>query len=169
MSDYVNYDVVFSESARVPFTAVAGPEQREDLMAGNSMFSSFTIPQRIIGFAISAVLSAILSMFALNALLMASVNSFAFRQTLAGVIMVVGTLCLCGPQKQMERMLDSTRRNSTIIYAISSFLTLLFSLVLQWTVFTLITVVVQYCALLWYAFSYIPYARETVVKVVRRV
>lgn len=73
---------------------------------------------------------------------------------------------LVGPLSQLRRMFDPIRIVATIVYLVFIGLTIYFgvSKLRLRIVPTVVCGVIQFLALIWYALSYIPYARSMVCK-----
>lgn len=89
-----------------------------------------------------------------------SPKSFAKYYTLGTVCIISSTLFLVGPQRQLKNMFDSRRLMASLIYLVSIIVTLYSALVLQRTGLTILAVIMQFSAALWYAASYVPFAQE---------
>uniref|UniRef100_A0A9J7YAS0 Vesicle transport protein n=1 Tax=Cyprinus carpio carpio TaxID=630221 RepID=A0A9J7YAS0_CYPCA len=74
------------------------------------------------------------------------------------------TMFLMGPLKQLKRMCDKTRAFATIVMITCLVLTLCAAF--WWKIFalTLLFVILQVLAFAWYSLSYIPFARDAVLK-----
>ncbi|KAI8368004.1 Got1/Sft2-like family-domain-containing protein [Choanephora cucurbitarum] len=69
---------------------------------------------------------------------------------------------IIGIPKQLKTMFAPVRFWATTIYLALLVLTLILSLTLKNFVLSIILVIVQFCALVWYSASYIPYGREVI-------
>lgn len=72
------------------------------------------------------------------------------------------TTFLVGPRKQIKYMFDKTRIFATIIYLVCLGATLWAGITKQHIVLVIALLVLQFCALVWYTASYIPYARQAI-------
>eukprot|EP00966_Prymnesium_polylepis_P331467 7387025-Prymnesium_polylepis.1 len=85
---------------------------------------------------------------------------FAWKYSAGNVLGLVSTAFLVGPKTQLKSMMAPVRLGATVIYLSSIALTLVAAIVLRVGLLTLLAMVVQYCALLWYSASYIPFGRQ---------
>lgn len=78
---------------------------------------------------------------------------------------------LMGPKTQLKRMTRARRRWATAVYVLAMILTVTFALTLEGPMSKLIVllcVFIQWCALIWYIASYIPYGQKLIVSVLGR-
>ena len=68
---------------------------------------------------------------------------------------------------QVRQMLDPVRRTATVFYLGSIGATLVSALILRITELVLACICLQFCAMLWYGLSYIPYGKQLVSRVCR--
>eukprot|EP01120_Amphizonella_sp_Union-15-10_P010491 TRINITY_DN4204_c0_g1_i1.p1 TRINITY_DN4204_c0_g1~~TRINITY_DN4204_c0_g1_i1.p1 ORF type:complete len:159 (-),score=5.90 TRINITY_DN4204_c0_g1_i1:90-566(-) len=132
-----------------------------------SVCPSFSWKQRIWGFGICATLGfvcAVLGTFMLVIFL--SVVPFAVLYTVGNILALSATGFLVGPLRQLKTMFEPTRLIATIVYLVTLILTLFFAFKGIF-ILTLICVIIQFLAFLWYALSYIPFARDVVKGCVR--
>ncbi|KMZ69082.1 putative Vesicle transport protein SFT2B [Zostera marina] len=85
---------------------------------------------------------------------------FTILFTFGNILAVGSTIFIIGPSRQARMMFDSIRVYATIIYIGSVLLALLSALLIQSTLLTLIAMIAEICALIWYSLSYIPFARR---------
>lgn len=64
-----------------------------------------------------------------------------------------------GPRRQLANMFDSSRFTAAVAYFGSTAGTLFAAIGIQSTILTLLMVIVQICASIWYGSSYIPFAQ----------
>nr|KIR88314.1 hypothetical protein I308_01377 [Cryptococcus tetragattii IND107] len=82
-----------------------------------------------------------------------------------GIISLIGTGFLIGFKTQLEKMFKPVRIIATVLMLASIVMTFVSAFVLP-TILCIIFVIIQYLAYLWYALSYIPYARTMVKNMV---
>ncbi|PKA46033.1 hypothetical protein AXF42_Ash021239 [Apostasia shenzhenica] len=82
--------------------------------------------------------------------------------SLGNLLAIGSTVFLIGPVQQIRMMLDPVRIYATIVYIICVILALVCALWVRNKVLTLIAIVSEICALLWYSLSYVPFARRMV-------
>lgn len=90
---------------------------------------------------------------------------FALFYSLGNITSIASTCFLMGPMKQLKKMCNSTRILATFTAFTFLVLTLVSALVAKKTLLTLVCCVVQFLAMTWYSLSFIPYARDAVLKV----
>jgi len=97
---------------------------------------------------------------------------FAVVFTLGNVLALGSSMFLCGPKRQFQRMMDETRKTSSVTFLVCLVLTLVLLPIPMEKVIKmmLITVLVlfQFAAGLWYNLSYIPYGRRTFCKILKK-
>lgn len=109
----------------------------------------------VIGFTLSMT-----SMISFPALLAGHPGPFALKYSIGNVIGLLSTAFLVGLKTQLRSMTAPVRLGATIIYLLSILLTLVSALVFRIPGITLLAMLLQFCALLWYCASYIPFGRQ---------
>lgn len=127
---------------------------------------SLSYKQRIIGFAACLGAGGFLSVMAWVVLFQSNYIMFGVLNTLGNLVALGSSFFLAGPKKQLQKMFDKTRVFATIIVFVMMILTFIAALVLKLAWLTIIFCVLQYLALIWYGLSYIPYARDIIIKTV---
>jgi len=89
---------------------------------------------------------------------------FAVLYTLGNLMAIGSTLFLMGPMKQLSNMFAKTRVVATVVMLSALVLTLCSAFWWKKSVLALMFVVIQFLAMTWYSISYIPYARDAVMK-----
>jgi len=125
---------------------------------------------RIKGFAICFGLGFLFSIIGILCLMIPSrkgMRLFALFYSIGNVTSIASTCFLMGPWKQLKRMFNPTRALATIVAITFLILTLVTVLVKSNpnTLLTLLCCLIQFLAMIWYSLSYIPYARDAVLKV----
>ncbi len=87
-------------------------------------------------------------------------GKFAFLYTLGNVLSIFSLAFLTGPCNQLKRMCDSERRIATSVYLLSMGLTLLAVIKRISGLLILPLIFFQFCALVYYSATYIPYGRQ---------
>jgi hypothetical protein len=77
--------------------------------------------------------------------------------TLGAVLSICSTMFLMGPWEQLKKMFHPSRLTATIVYLVSLVLTLYCAVGLHNAILTLLCLVVQLCAFVWYTLTYIPF------------
>ncbi|CAN4114222.1 unnamed protein product [Withania somnifera] len=75
------------------------------------------------------------------------------------------TAFLIGPNRQVTMMLDPVRIYATAIYIASIIIALFCALYVRNKLLTLLSIMLEFGALIWYSLSYVPFARSMVSKV----
>ncbi|KAK9228646.1 hypothetical protein WN944_021600 [Citrus x changshan-huyou] len=75
------------------------------------------------------------------------------------------TAFLIGPKRQVTMMLDPARIYATAIYLASMIIALFSALYVHNKLLTLLALILEFGALIWYSLSYIPFARSMVSKI----
>lgn len=90
---------------------------------------------------------------------------FAVFYTLGNLAALSSTCFLMGPLKQLKRMFEPTRLIATCVMLLCLILTL--CAVFWWGKkgLAIIFCILQFLAMTWYSISYIPFARDAVMKV----
>ncbi|KAM4693098.1 vesicle transport protein SFT2A [Discoglossus pictus] len=89
---------------------------------------------------------------------------FAVFYTLGNVAALASTCFLMGPVKQLKRMFEPTRLIATIVVLLCLVLTL--CAVFWWgkKALAILFCILQFLAMTWYSLSYIPFARDAIIK-----
>ncbi|XP_064411954.1 vesicle transport protein SFT2A [Latimeria chalumnae] len=92
------------------------------------------------------------------------VKLFAVFYTLGNIAALSSTCFLMGPVKQIKRMFDPTRLICTVVMLLCLILTL--CAVFWWHKrgLALVFCILQFLAIAWYSLSYIPFARDAILK-----
>ena len=138
----------------------------------DSVFPSLTLKERLIGFAICFGLGMLFQFMAMGSIvgvLIGRTNKFAFMYTVGNVVSVFATFFLVGPVRQFKNMIDVQRRNASLAFCGAIVMTLLSLYVFHSKLLTVVFVVVQFAAYVWYILSYVPYGRECLMNVIQRI
>ncbi|XP_020251422.1 vesicle transport protein SFT2B-like isoform X2 [Asparagus officinalis] len=87
---------------------------------------------------------------------------FAVLFSFGNLLAIGSTAFLIGPVQQTRMMLDPVRFYASAIYVGSVVLALICALWIHNKVLTLIAIISEICALIWYSLSYVPFARRMV-------
>jgi len=138
-----------------------GQEKEPSLMDEIGEQCSLSLKQRIIGFLICLGLGLFFCIFSIFfiASIVLNPSAFAVPYTLGNILAVCATAFLVGPCRQLKNMFSPVRIIATLIFIGAMVLTLVAAFVLKSQLLVLLAVVIQFCALVWYCLSYIPYAR----------
>ncbi|KAI5672165.1 hypothetical protein M9H77_12529 [Catharanthus roseus] len=119
--------------------------------------------QRLYGFAIC--LAAGIACTLLSMLVFFNPVKFGITFSFGNLLAVGSTAFLIGPKRQVTMMLDPVRIYATAIYLASIIIALFSALYVRNKLLTLLAIVLEFGALVWYSLSYIPFARSMVSKV----
>ncbi|CAL1391016.1 unnamed protein product [Linum trigynum] len=128
---------------------------------------SLTATQRMYAFA--ACLAAGLAFMFLSLIVFVKPIKFALLFTFGNIFAVGSTAFLIGTGQQLTMMFDSTRVYATSIYLGFVVVSLICALLIHNKILTLIAILCEICALIWYSLSYIPFARTMVSNLMVRV
>ena len=137
----------------------------------DSLFPSLSLKQRLIGFVVCFGLGSLfqfMSMGSILGVLLGRPNKFAFLYTCGNIISIFGTFFLIGPKRQLKNMSNPYRRKATIIFISSIILTLISLYIIQSKILTILFVLIQFCAYIWYIMSYIPYGQQCLSAITSR-
>ncbi|XP_022973824.1 vesicle transport protein SFT2B isoform X2 [Cucurbita maxima] len=90
---------------------------------------------------------------------------FGIAFTLGNMLSLGSTAFLVGPKRQVTMMLDPVRIYATAIYLASMIFALFCALYVHNKLLTLLALILEFGALIWYSLSYIPFARTMVSRV----
>ncbi|KAL6123090.1 hypothetical protein ACLB2K_075613 [Fragaria x ananassa] len=127
---------------------------------------SLSATQRMYAFG-GCLLAGMACMF-LSMIVFAKPIKFAILFTFGNLLAVGSTAFLFGPAQQMRMMFDTVRIYATAIYLGCVVLALICALLIHSKVLTLIAIICEICALIWYSLSYIPFARRMVSELMIR-
>ncbi|KAE8601919.1 hypothetical protein XENTR_v10013831 [Xenopus tropicalis] len=89
---------------------------------------------------------------------------FAVFYTLGNVAALASTCFLMGPVKQLKKMFAPTRLIATLVMLLCLICTLCAVFWWQKNGLAIIFCILQFIAMTWYSLSYIPFARDAVIK-----
>lgn len=147
---------------------LSGREDNEELgltaqiLDGTTLSYSTRVKWFVICFA-GGILCSILGT-ALLFLPKAGIKLFAVFYTLGNIAAISSTCFLMGPLKQLKRMFEPTRLIATIVMLLCLVLTLCAVFWWQKKGLAIIFCILQFLAMTWYSISYIPFARDAVMK-----
>ena len=137
----------------------------------DSIFPSLSLKERLIGFGICFGLGLLFQFMSLGSILgvlLGRPNKFAFLYTCGNILAIFGTFFLVGPKRQIRNMSNPYRRKASIVFISSIILTLISLYILHSRILTIIIVLTQFCAYIYYIMSYIPYGQDCLNALARR-
>ncbi|KAI8993528.1 Got1/Sft2-like family-domain-containing protein [Pilobolus umbonatus] len=129
---------------------------------GNWEFFGLSKTQRFYAFGISFVAGAMISILSTLLLLGTNVTGFAILYSIGNVISLLSLTFIIGLKKQFKTMFAPVRFWATTTFLALLVITLIVSITLGKWFLSMILVIIQFCALVWYSASYIPYGREII-------
>ncbi|KAI3990589.1 hypothetical protein MKX01_022889 [Papaver californicum] len=144
-------------------------EEHEENLLGDesdSPCSSLSQLQRIYGFAASLLAGLVFML--LSMIVIIRPIKFAVLFTFGNILAVGSTAFLIGPAQQLRMMFDPIRVCATAIYIGSVILAVIFALGIHSKILTVVAIITEMCALIWYGLSYIPFARRMVSELLIR-
>ncbi|XP_045808630.1 vesicle transport protein SFT2B isoform X1 [Trifolium pratense] len=137
---------------------------------------SLSTTQRIYGFAACSIAGLALMLLVreicafilCSMIVFAKPIKFALLFTFGNLLAVGSTGFLLGPAQQMAVMFDPVRVFATAIYLGCVVIALICALLIHSKVLTLLAIIVEIGALIWYSLSYIPFARRMVSELMIR-
>ncbi|KAH9122912.1 hypothetical protein LEN26_001398 [Aphanomyces euteiches] len=94
------------------------------------------------------------------------IKGFAFFYTLGNICSISSSMFITGFKNQLKVMCLPVRRVACCIWISSMILTIIVALTMSKPgILVLLLVFIQYCAMLWYGASYIPYGRAILKKI----
>ncbi|KAM7250334.1 hypothetical protein ACFE04_022217 [Oxalis oulophora] len=93
---------------------------------------------------------------------------FGITFTFGNLLSLGSTAFLIGPKRQLSMMLDPVRIYATAMYLASMIIALFCALYVHNKILTLLAIILEFGALVWYSLSYIPFARTMVSKIMMR-
>lgn len=141
-------------------------EQQDNLFGDQEALCSVSPLQRVYGFA-ACLLAGFICMF-LSMIVFIKPIKFALLFTFGNMLAIGSTTFLIGPMQQLSMMMDPVRAYATSMYVGCVVLALICALWIHSKILTLLAIICEICALVWYSLSYIPFARRMVSNVAIR-
>jgi len=139
-------------------------ESERGIMDEINEVSTWSWETRIKGFIGCFIVGALLSLLGVLSIFTFHYVMFALLCTLGSLTAIMSTFFLVGPFKQLQKMFAPTRLIATVVTLLMIVLTLMAGLLWKKGGLCIIFMFLQYAAMIWYALSYIPYARDAVTK-----
>ncbi|KAK9665276.1 hypothetical protein RND81_14G101900 [Saponaria officinalis] len=129
-------------------------------------FCNLNYTQRLYAFA--ACLIAGLLLILLSMIVFVKPIKFALLFTFGNILAVGSTAFVIGPVEQLKKMFDPVRVYASAVYLGCLFLALICAILIRNKALTILAMICEICALIWYSLSYIPFARSMVSNVMIR-
>mmetsp|Transcript_9601 Transcript_9601/g.24456 ORF Transcript_9601/g.24456 Transcript_9601/m.24456 type:complete len:176 (+) Transcript_9601:356-883(+) len=148
-----------------------GGDDQEDLLepAGSGSLlgqlneaTTLSRMQRLIGFGVMFGIGLFFSF--ISQLFMLNPRKFGVCYTIGNLLSLGSMMFLMGPVNQIKNMFHKARWVATLLYLGALIGTLVSAIYYQSALLTLIFICLQFCAMIWYSISYIPYARQVIMK-----
>ena len=138
-------------------------------VAKNSLFPSLSFKQRIMGFIVCAALGAAFGFLSFIIILSAthSPARFAIPYSISILCLILSTFFLIGPLKQLKVMFHKTRVITSIVLLVSIAMVIFSAFIFKSAFLVLAFVILEMLAFVWYALSFIPYARTAFITLVK--
>mmetsp|Transcript_37687 Transcript_37687/g.106464 ORF Transcript_37687/g.106464 Transcript_37687/m.106464 type:complete len:177 (-) Transcript_37687:509-1039(-) len=133
------------------------------LLGQLSEATTLTRMQRLYGFGTCMGMGIFFSL--MSQLFLLSPRRFGTCYTFGNLLSIGAMMFLMGPWNQIKNMFKKGRWIATMMYFGALVGTLYAAIGLQSSLLTLIFIALQFCALVWYSLSYIPYAREVLMRI----
>ncbi|XP_068666980.1 uncharacterized protein [Aristolochia californica] len=133
---------------------------QDDFVEQSNGCCSLSPSERLYGFG-GCLLAGLVCMI-LSLIAFARPIKFALLFTFGNILAVGSTGFLIGPLQQLKMMFDPVRVVATAIYIICVVFALICALLIHSKILTILAVIIEICALIWYSLSYIPFARRMV-------
>lgn len=127
-----------------------------------SLCPSLNFKQRLQGCGVCCGFGLICLLLSWVTVFLAQYVFFGILFSLGNLSILGGTFFLAGPVRQFKSMFSEGRWIASVVYIVSMVLTIVFAVVLDSGILTIIMSIVQLAALGWYILSYIPFARDAV-------
>ncbi|GAA95439.1 uncharacterized protein L969DRAFT_92574 [Mixia osmundae IAM 14324] len=137
--------------------------------SGSFKFLDLTRQQRLIGFCACLAGGFAISLVGAVLFTFGQITSFALLYVIGIVVSLVGTGFLIGFFKQLKLMFKPERIGAALIFLGSIAMVFVSAFILHNDLLVIIFAIVSYVAYIWYALSYIPYARGMASKIVHSI
>lgn len=136
----------------------------DQVSKSDSFFPALSLQQRLYGFALCFVAGTVLSLTSMTsfaALLTGNPAPFALKYSAGNILSMLSTGFIVGFRTQFGSMAQQHRACAAATYVLAVLVTFVVTLVLQPpAVIILVCVAVQFCAMIYYVASYIPFGRD---------
>ena len=132
------------------------------MTTNSSMCPDLDFKTRILGFLLTFIIGVIMMIGSIKQLFTIAFSGqrfFAVWYSLGNIVCIASTFFLTGPKKQCEKIIEPTRFKTSIVLFGSIICSLIFGIFGFSKILVLLTVAIQFCALIWYVLSYVPMGR----------
>lgn len=138
-----------------PFAALNNPYGLSELP---EWFPSLSLKQRLTGCVVCFAAGMLISLC--STLTMADAPTFGMLYSIGNLLSLCSTALLFGPWRQVQNMFARKRAVATLMYLASLGGTIAVAILTEQAIPTLGMMGVQFCCLVWYTLSYIPFGRD---------
>lgn len=131
----------------------------EDDEGSLGRYFELSLRQRFYGFLGSAGIGLVTVILGLIMLFFMKLVSFSVLYSIGNLCLVTSLMFIVGPMRQLRSMMSEYRYLTSIVFILSIIGTLVMALVVSNVILTIVFVVIQTCAFVWYVLSYIPFGR----------
>jgi len=137
-------------------------DEEQGMLSEVNQMCKLSYTQRITGFLCCFLLGWIITFLSLLSIptIADHPEKFAVLYTFGNVLAIASTLFLFGPVAQCKSMFQANRWIATCVYLFAMGLTLYCAFAVQKVWPVLLCMLFQVAAMIWYALSYIPFARN---------
>lgn len=121
---------------------------------------TLTLQQRWMGFASCFGIGMLISF--LSTLQLLKPLTFALLYSLGNFVSFLSTGFLIGPKRQCKSACESSRAFATFLFLGSIVATIVAAVYVKSVVLCIFLIIVQFCSLVWYTASYIPFAQSII-------
>lgn len=130
---------------------------------------SLSYENRLYGFFGCFVIGFVISLCSSIMLYTLRLKEFAIMYSFGSLLSIFATMFLVGPIRQIKVMFHKYRWAATSVYLVLIGLTLFVGLRTKKIPLVLVLAIMQFLAGLWYALSYVPYARKVATKLINKI
>jgi hypothetical protein len=121
---------------------------------------TLTLQQRWMGFASCFGIGMLISF--LSTMQILKPLTFALLYSLGNFVSFLATGFLIGPKRQCKSACESSRALATFLFLGSIIATIVAAVYVKSVILCIFLIIVQFCALVWYTASYIPFAQSMI-------
>jgi len=137
--------------------------------AGKSCCPSLSYRARIIGFILCSLLGGVLNGLGVLMIFIGPIEAFAGLYSFGNIVAICATGFLVGPMRQLRQMVKPTRIGCTLVFIATFIATLVVAIKLKNLGLVIFLCCLQALAFFWYSISYIPFARNAIIALVKRI
>ncbi|XP_060776127.1 SFT2 domain containing 2a isoform X2 [Neoarius graeffei] len=142
------------------------PDSTPNVIQTVNEASTLSWTTRVRGFGVCMGIGILFSVLGVCCLFIPRIGIILFivLYTFGNICSLASTMFLMGPVKQLKRMFDKTRAFATVVMLACLVLTLCAAFWWKIFILTFLFVILQVIAFAWYGLSYIPFARDAILK-----